>query len=104
MRLLIVALILALIVAGCGSKSVVGKWQYDLFGQSVILELKQDKTFSMGSASSSSQAGTYTVEDKVVTLKFGDTTQTMKFTMNDEGNTLTGSVGALNVDLKRVES
>jgi hypothetical protein len=104
MKWLLPIIAAAFAIAGCAGKSVVGKWQYDLMGQSVVLDLKDDKTFTMGSAGTNVQAGTYTVQDNTVNLKFGQSTnENMTLTLSEDGNTLAGSLGAVNINLKRVE-
>jgi hypothetical protein len=58
----------------------------------------------MGSASTSAQAGTYTVEEGKVLLNFGSAeTPNMALTLSEDGNTLSGSVGAINMNLTRQE-
>jgi len=101
MKNIIVGLVAAFVLAGCAGKGVVGKWTYAIFGQSVVLELKDDKSFSMGSAGTSMQAGTYTFEDGKVTLKPGGGTQTITLTLAEDGKKLTGSMGPVNVEFTR---
>ena len=98
--LALIACLLALI--GCAGPSVVGKWEYEVLGQSVILDLREDNTFTMGSASTSARAGTYTFEEGKVNLNFGSSdTSNMSLNLTEDGNNLVGTVGAVSVTLKR---
>jgi hypothetical protein len=98
----IVIVACALAILGCGGPGVVGKWNYEVFGQTVVLDLKEDNTFSMGSASTSAQAGTYSVEDGKVFLNFGSAeTPNMTLAISEDGNTLSGTVGAVTMNLTR---
>jgi hypothetical protein len=99
--LLVFVLLLAL--AGCGP-SVVGKWDYSVFGQNVTLDLKDDNTFTMGAGGTNTQAGTYTFEDGKVNLKFGQSaSENMVLSLSESGKTLSGSVGIANIELTRRE-
>lgn len=93
-----------LVIAGCGGPAVVGKWNYSLLGQDMQLNLKEDKTFTMGSTSTSVQAGTYTVEDNKVLLVFGSLeNQPVTLNMADDGKSLDGSVLGVNLTFTRAE-
>src|SRR5687767_6867197 len=67
----VVVILCALVLLGCTGPNVVGKWEYQLFGQAIVLDLKEDNTFTMGSSSTSAQAGSYTYEEGKVKLNFG---------------------------------
>lgn len=103
MRTAFIGMVALLLIVGCAGKSVVGKWTYAIFGQNLVLELKDDKTFTMGSSSTSVQAGTYTYEDSKVTLVPGASGQTMTFALSDDGSKLSGSLGPMNVEFIREE-
>ncbi len=102
-NVVVVGIVALLLVAGCAGKSVVGKWTYAFFGQTLVLELKDDNTFTMGSASTSVRAGTYTYEDGKVTLVPGAGSQTITLDLSDDGDKLSGSVGPMNVEFAREE-
>jgi hypothetical protein len=104
MKTAIIGMIALLFVLGCAGKSVVGKWTYSIVGQNFVLELKDDKTFTMGSSSTSLQAGTYTYEDDKVTLNPGSSGQTMTFNLSKDGKKLMGSLGPMNVEFVRNET
>ena len=104
MKRIFVVLIALIAIAGCMGQSVVGKWTYEIFGQSATLDLKEDKTFTFGSASTSAQAGTYEFEDGKVLLKFGSSeSENMVLTLSEDGKTLNGTLLGLNVSLKKEE-
>ena len=89
-------------VLGCAGPGVVGKWEYELLGQTVVLDLREDNTFTMGSASTSANAGTYTFEDGKVNLNFGSSeSPNMTLNLTEDGNNLVGTVGAVSVTLKK---
>lgn len=100
-----VVVVCALALLGCAGPSVVGKWGYQVLGQTIVLDLKEDNTFTMGSSSTSAKAGTYTYEDGKVNLKFGSASEeNMVLTLTDDGKHLNGSVGAISISLQRQES
>ena len=98
----VVTIICALALFGCAGPSVVGKWNYEVLGQTLVLDLREDNTFTMGSSSTSAQAGTYTHENGKVTLNFGSSeTENMVLNLSEDGNTLSGTVGAVSISLAR---
>jgi hypothetical protein len=89
-------------ILGCAGPSVVGKWEYELLGQTIVLDLREDNTFTMGSGGTSAQAGTYTFEDGKVNLNFGSSeSPNMTLNMTEDGENLVGSMGAVSVTLKK---
>lgn len=104
MKTFLIVAVALFLLAGCFAKSVVGKWNYELLGQSITLELKEDMSCTMGTPSTGTQAGKYVYEDGKVKLKFGSTEAgNMVFTLSEDGDTLNGSIGIVNIALKRAE-
>jgi len=103
MKTVLVGMIAVLLSLGCAGKSVIGKWTYTVIGQNLVLELKGDKTFTIGSSSTSMQAGTYSYKDGKVTLIPGESGQTMTFDLSEDGKKLIGSLGPMNVEFERKE-
>lgn len=104
MKTFLIATVALFLLAGCFTKSVVGKWNYEALGLNITLDLKEDMSFAMGTPSTGTQAGTYVFEDGKVKLKFGSAeAENMVLTLSDDGETLNGSIGIVNIALKRAE-
>lgn len=89
-------------IFGCAGPSVVGKWEYQVLGQTIVLDLRDDNTFTMGSSSTSADAGTYTFEEGKVNLNFGSSeTPNVTLNMTEDGNNLVGTVGVVSITLKK---
>jgi hypothetical protein len=105
------------LLSGCGGKSVVGKWDMamsstDPQASAVLaqvgtlkeaMEFKDDGTFTM-TVMTNKMEGTYKVEDKTITLAPTGANAAGApgtLTMSEDGETLTGTEGAVTATLTR---